>query len=321
MKSIPRRMLTLEQHVWETKLHGTAAPPSSPGQMMEPPIVSYDNKAMAIIMGIVIVVFFVSGFISMYSRQCGNRRRFRGHIDLNFPIGLGLSGSRAPGRGVDPEIIQTFPTFAYSSVKGRSALACSVCLNEYEDDDTLRLIPRCRHVFHPECIDSWLKSHYTCPLCRANLLIPFAPQGESEDETTPFVGMELPEEEEESENREGRVNNNNNIMRSRTVKEEGGGIRSRSTGYLMGILFGRSRSLGDHHGNNNVNWERYTLRLEEVRRGIGIGLNRTRSCVTFTRMSSGRRGYRTRSVGSSQSQLRYSYDRFFPVSHTIPFTP
>lgn len=42
--------------------------------------------------------------------------------------------------------------------------------NEFEDEQTLRLIPKCNHVFHLECIGAWLDSHVTCPVCRANLV-------------------------------------------------------------------------------------------------------------------------------------------------------
>lgn len=28
------------------------------------------------------------------------------------------------------------------------------------------MIPNCKHVFHPECIDTWLFAHVTCPICR-----------------------------------------------------------------------------------------------------------------------------------------------------------
>ncbi|XP_021771794.1 E3 ubiquitin-protein ligase ATL31-like [Chenopodium quinoa] len=40
---------------------------------------------------------------------------------------------------------------------------------EYNDKDVLRLIPKCDHVFHAECVDDWLVSHATCPVCRFNL--------------------------------------------------------------------------------------------------------------------------------------------------------
>ena len=63
---------------------------------------------------------------------------------------------------------------AYADVKahkaGKGALECAVCLSEFYDDETLRLLPKCSHVFHPDYIDTWLASHITCPVCRDNLV-------------------------------------------------------------------------------------------------------------------------------------------------------
>ncbi|KAI3440418.1 uncharacterized protein J3R85_003481 [Psidium guajava] len=74
---------------------------------------------------------------------------------------------------LDPTVIRSFPTVLYSAVKGHkigeASLACAVCLSDFEDHDTLRLIPRCHHAFHPDCIGKWLASRSTCPVCRANL--------------------------------------------------------------------------------------------------------------------------------------------------------
>lgn len=76
--------------------------------------------------------------------------------------------------GLDPAGIESFPVFLYSAFKGLKeqstpALECAVCLSEFGDNETLRLLPKCNHVFHPGCIDVWLAYHNTCPLCRANL--------------------------------------------------------------------------------------------------------------------------------------------------------
>ncbi|KAL2476876.1 E3 ubiquitin-protein ligase [Forsythia ovata] len=48
---------------------------------------------------------------------------------------------------------------------------CSVCLNEFQEDETLRLLPKCNHAFHISCIDTWLRSHTNCPMCRAGIII------------------------------------------------------------------------------------------------------------------------------------------------------
>ncbi|MBA0562076.1 hypothetical protein Golob_007154, partial [Gossypium lobatum] len=47
---------------------------------------------------------------------------------------------------------------------------CAVCLTEFEEDETLRLLPKCNHAFHVPCIDTWLRSHTTCPMCRAPIV-------------------------------------------------------------------------------------------------------------------------------------------------------
>uniref|UniRef100_A0A2P2QLQ8 RING-type E3 ubiquitin transferase n=1 Tax=Rhizophora mucronata TaxID=61149 RepID=A0A2P2QLQ8_RHIMU len=87
------------------------------------------------------------------------------------------SWSTAAGRsrlsGLEPAVVEAFPVLVYSGVKqikiGEASLECAVCLSEFQGHETLRLLPKCNHAFHPACIDMWLASHVTCPVCRANL--------------------------------------------------------------------------------------------------------------------------------------------------------
>jgi E3 ubiquitin-protein ligase ATL6/9/15/31/42/55 len=53
---------------------------------------------------------------------------------------------------------------------GQEHRECAVCLSDFEEEDDLRLLPGCKHVFHQDCIDVWFQSHSTCPLCRASLV-------------------------------------------------------------------------------------------------------------------------------------------------------
>ena len=52
---------------------------------------------------------------------------------------------------------------------------CPICLNEYEDGDTIqRNVSKCgnssicEHIFHEQCIHAWIQEthHYSCPCCR-----------------------------------------------------------------------------------------------------------------------------------------------------------
>lgn len=45
---------------------------------------------------------------------------------------------------------------------------CSVCLADFESGEFSRELP-CKHVFHQQCIDSWLQRRWACPLCRQEL--------------------------------------------------------------------------------------------------------------------------------------------------------
>ncbi|RDX87008.1 RING-H2 finger protein ATL52, partial [Mucuna pruriens] len=45
---------------------------------------------------------------------------------------------------------------------------CAVCLGDFEEGEELRTLPECMHSFHVTCIDTWLHSHSSCPVCRAH---------------------------------------------------------------------------------------------------------------------------------------------------------
>lgn len=73
--------------------------------------------------------------------------------------------------GLDDAAIKTLPLFLFSRSKAKQPAStnrdCAVCLFEFDDGEWLRTLPICGHAFHVECIDVWLRSHPTCPLCRA----------------------------------------------------------------------------------------------------------------------------------------------------------
>jgi hypothetical protein len=48
---------------------------------------------------------------------------------------------------------------------------CSICIDDFEEGETLVLLPRCRHSFHRDCLHPWLTERQgCCPLCKTNVL-------------------------------------------------------------------------------------------------------------------------------------------------------
>ncbi|XP_025812624.1 RING-H2 finger protein ATL8-like [Panicum hallii] len=70
--------------------------------------------------------------------------------------------------------IGLLPAFAYeppaaAAKGGGSVLLCAVCLEDVRAGEMVRQLPACRHLFHADCVDAWLRAHRTCPLCRCDL--------------------------------------------------------------------------------------------------------------------------------------------------------
>ncbi|AQK71782.1 RING-H2 finger protein ATL7 [Zea mays] len=72
--------------------------------------------------------------------------------------------------GLKKEMREMLPVVIFKESFLIRETQCSVCLAEYEPDERLQKIPPCGHTFHINCIDHWLSTNTTCPLCRVSLL-------------------------------------------------------------------------------------------------------------------------------------------------------
>ncbi|XP_049385304.1 RING-H2 finger protein ATL46-like [Solanum stenotomum] len=152
---------------------------------------SSENKispAVLIIIVILAVIFFISGLL---------------HLLVRFIIKHPSSSSSSPSSsqsnrqpevsssealqrqlqqlfhqhesGLDQAFIDALPVFVYKEVvvgPTKEPFDCAVCLCEFSEKDKLRLLPTCSHAFHINCIDTWLLTNSTCPLCRGTLFDP-----------------------------------------------------------------------------------------------------------------------------------------------------
>ncbi|KAL1332538.1 hypothetical protein HN51_061323 [Arachis hypogaea] len=46
---------------------------------------------------------------------------------------------------------------------------CCICLSSFQENEKVKILSECEHVYHSECLDLWLRAHPSCPLCRASL--------------------------------------------------------------------------------------------------------------------------------------------------------
>lgn len=285
------------------------------------------NQSMAVVVVFLMCAFFAMAFFSIYLRHC---------FDSNEHAASATTVNRSRHHGLDPAVIETFPILFYSAIKdlkiGKAALECAVCLTEFEDHETLRLLPKCNHVFHPDCIDAWLASHVTCPVCRAKLKVepgklaadsaaqpaelnPESVQensahGLNEEQTQPQNHVAISVDEIQS--RDSQVLEMVNAGQT-TPKQD------RPARPIISGKFPRSHSTGHSLVHPGENTERCTLRLpEELRKQILVSgkLKRSSSCdVVF-----GMVGSSTSRKGSSKSVDRqFGRSDWWVFSVTPPF--
>ncbi|CAM0871817.1 unnamed protein product [Alopecurus aequalis] len=138
-----------------------------------------------IVLIVLIAALVLLTLFSLYINRCARaqplpRRPSRDAAPNRSVDAAAVHSDQCHPRGLDRELVESFPTAVYGDVKAHMAitksgtLECAVCLAEFADADELRVLPACCHVFHPDCIDPWLASAVTCPLCRADLTGPAA---------------------------------------------------------------------------------------------------------------------------------------------------
>ncbi|URD87105.1 finger protein [Musa troglodytarum] len=97
------------------------------------------------------------------------------------------SASAPPNKGLKKKAVQALPTLYFDSSSSNTAASpdaasgsvklvdCAICLADFADGDVVRVLPQCGHGFHTGCIDTWLRSHSSCPSCRRILVVTAPP--------------------------------------------------------------------------------------------------------------------------------------------------
>ncbi|XP_027083395.2 RING-H2 finger protein ATL29-like [Coffea arabica] len=254
---------------------------------------SYSTPPITIVITIILLVFFFVGFFALYFCRCFMQNLILSWHLRHSPAATPIVPTHPQDNpGIDPKIIQSFPAFTYSIVKDyrkeKYGLECAICLVEFGDDDLLRLLTTCCHVFHQECIDLWLEKHKTCPVCRRRL--------DESPEKSPISFTNTMRLINGSESLPESVSI---TVKDETEDERGGsdrGERRTSATAADHVLverrnnntelerFSRSHSTGHSivRTKGSEDQDRFTLRLpEQVQEKIIKGHNTSRSCTVF----------------------------------------
>lgn len=70
-------------------------------------------------------------------------------------------------KGLNNVQIKKLPIDLYKKGKYNND-KCIICQYEYKLREKVKLLP-CKHIFHPECIDEWLKNEKKCPFCKSEV--------------------------------------------------------------------------------------------------------------------------------------------------------
>ncbi|KAF8407936.1 hypothetical protein HHK36_007076 [Tetracentron sinense] len=132
------------------------------------------NKVLGVatqilVMGIVIsvILLFVGiGFLVLIHVCIVGRAFRRGFSSTGNMVERGSIGSTS----MSHDDLEKLPCFDFKArEKGSSPVDCAVCLENFKMGDKCRLLPKCNHSFHAQCIDSWLLKTPICPICRTSV--------------------------------------------------------------------------------------------------------------------------------------------------------
>ncbi|CAL0311274.1 unnamed protein product [Lupinus luteus] len=140
----------------------------------ESPAIELTGKIMivAIILLFLVVVFCF--FLHLYAKFSSNRegaiatgsRRLRRLRRIVFATGPEPPSDGALRKGLDPLVLRSMPIMVFQCEEFKDGLECAVCLCDVVEGEKTRLLPKCNHGFHVDCIDMWFQSHSSCPICR-----------------------------------------------------------------------------------------------------------------------------------------------------------
>ncbi|KAK1285267.1 E3 ubiquitin-protein ligase ATL4 [Acorus calamus] len=138
------------------------------------------SPSLLIIAALLLFVIAASAFLHLLLR-CLERQSSSAAAAVSTVSPASSEGPKDPPPPPPSSLTDSLPLFSLSALasaqrpSSAAPFDCAVCLSRFAADDRLRFLPSCGHAFHSQCIDTWLSSASTCPLCRSPIEPPIPP--------------------------------------------------------------------------------------------------------------------------------------------------
>ncbi|KAM0911283.1 hypothetical protein ACQ4PT_013553 [Festuca glaucescens] len=128
------------------------------------------GRAVPLLVGLLLLIVAFAAVCLYLCWACTRRRRRI--VDLEASSSFAAVSPALTG--LDADVINALPITLYSperSTEEEQAVEaeCSICISALVAGDKVKALSPCGHRFHPDCVDDWIRSHPSCPLCRTIL--------------------------------------------------------------------------------------------------------------------------------------------------------
>ncbi|CAL4947385.1 unnamed protein product [Urochloa decumbens] len=135
----------------------------------------HNARLITTAVGAFVSVLGLALFLHLY--VCHVRRRNRRRAEAAAAV-LPITSAAPAKCGLDAAAIAALPTAVYGKQAASEPDAeCAICLGAVQEGEVVRALPACGHVFHVPCVDTWLASSSSCPVCRAEVEPPQEEEG------------------------------------------------------------------------------------------------------------------------------------------------
>ena len=103
-----------------------------------------------------------------FMRTGPSQQRGENVDNMSYEQLLQRFGDGSENRGATTETISSLPTSIVNGQLPEDKRQCCICLEDFSQGDGRTSLP-CLHGFHTDCVNKWLQSNGSCPICKSSV--------------------------------------------------------------------------------------------------------------------------------------------------------